>query len=47
MLVMQGDDAFMETDIMMITTQKKSFPLKIYSVNVTQPAGNFGFGHIY
>ena len=29
------------------TAQKWSFPLKISSVNVTKPAGNCVFGHIY
>ena len=27
--------------------KKRSFPLRISSVNVTKYAGNFGFGHIY
>ena len=27
--------------------KKCSFPLWIYSVNVTKSAGNCGFGHIY
>ena len=27
--------------------KKVSFPFRIYSVNVTKPAANCGFGHIY
>ena len=29
------------------TAHTKSFPLRIFSVNVTKYAGNFRFGHIY
>ena len=29
------------------TVQKKSFPLRIFSVNVTKSAVSCGFGHIY
>ena len=29
------------------TTQKWSFPLTIFSVNVTKSAVSYGFGHIY
>ena len=29
------------------TAQKKSFPLRIFSVNVTKSAVSCGFGHIY
>ena len=27
--------------------KKRSFPLKISSVNVSKSSGNYGFGHIY
>ena len=30
-----------------VTAQKRRFTLRIFSVNVTKFAGNFGFGHIY
>ena len=29
------------------TLQKRNFPLRISSVNVTKSAGNYGFSHIY
>ena len=36
------------TDFRLWTAHKKwSFPLNISSVNVTNSAGNYGFGHIY
>ena len=35
------------TTKLMFTAKKRSFPLRISSVNVTESAGNCGFGYIY
>ena len=47
-LTPERDKNFSQGKVDAITLQKKrSFPLRISSVNVTQSAGNCGFGYIY
>ena len=46
--VTQGVRLLEKTPCLLVTLHKKwSFPLRIFSVNVTKSAGNYGYGHIY